>query len=89
MWSAWKWLKTMVSTWSGVKPAARKLAIQVPAVGAPRSPLPVSMRTSLPPVLMTRVVKVMGKRSDVMKASARAWRTAGSGALGMKPGISR
>ena len=89
MWSPWKWLNSTVSTWPASKPAARKLVIQVPLVGAPRSPLPVSISTSLPPVLMTSVVKVIGKRSVGRKLSASACCTAPGGAFGMKPSSAR
>ena len=51
---------TTVSTCDGSKPAARKFLIQWPEVGAPMSPLPVSMRVRPPPVRRsTRVVKVI------------------------------
>ena len=82
MWSAWKWLKITVSTCAGVNPAARKFAIQVPAVGAPMSPLPVSINTSFEPVLITRVVKVIGNLSVGKNASASACFTASGAALG-------
>src|SRR6185503_11911618 len=60
MWSPWKWLMMIVSTCAGSKPAALKFAIHVPDVGAPELPLPVSMSTSLPPVLSTVVVNGIG-----------------------------
>ena len=89
MWSPWKWLNTTVSTWAGSNPAARKFAIQVPEVGAPRSPLPVSISTSLPPVWITSVVKVTGNLSVGRKLSASACCRAPGGAFGTKPSSER
>lgn len=89
MWSPWKWLITMASTLAGSKPAARKLAIQVPVAGAPRSPLPVSIRISFDPVFTTSVVKLIGKRSVGRKFSASACCTAPGGAFGTKPSSDR
>ena len=78
-----------VSTCSGVKPAARKLLIQVPEVGAPISPLPVSRRVSFRPSLMTSVVKGIVTASVGKAASASTFWTAGNSALRMKPSSGR
>src|SRR4051794_455684 len=66
MWSPWKWLMMIVSTCAGSKPAALKFAIQVPDVGAPVLPLPVSMSTILPPVLSTVVVNGIGGQEGLL-----------------------
>ncbi len=89
IWSPWKWLITTASTCSGVKPAARKFAIQRPEVGAPESPLPVSRRVSFLPSFTTRVVKGMKTVSVGWAASARTFCTALVSALRMKPSIGR
>ena len=85
MWSPWKWLMMIVSTCAGSKPAALKFAIQVPDVGAPELPLPVSMSTSLPPVLSTVVVNGIGVTSVGRKACSCAFFTSSSAAFFTKP----
>src|SRR3954452_7992446 len=74
---------------AGSNPAALKFAIHRPVVGAPLSPLPVSIRMRRPPALSASVMKVIGSASVDRKASAIACLTSLMSALRTRPSSGR
>src|SRR5581483_2966185 len=88
MWSGWKWVMTMVVTFSGSIPAFFQISFltMLPAVGATWAPVPESNSTRLPPDLIAVTVNGMGTCSSVRPAAFSAALTSSSEAFLTKPG---
>ena len=74
---------TMVSMALGATPAALRLSSMTPAVSAICPAVPVSIKTSLDPVLTSSAVKVTGSTRGGRKAAANAALTSAPLALRM------